>query len=383
MKFSSSITFIAAALLNSVSALPSSLQPRVVVSGAAEGFAQGVTGGGNASPVTPKTTAELIKYLGDSSPRVIVLDREFDFTGMEGRETSSGCSPWGTGSACQIAINKDGWCDNYEPNAPKVSSITYDKAAMLGITVASDKTLVGVGSKGVIKGKGLRMVNGVKNIIIQNVHITYLNPQYVWGGDAITIDGADMVWIDHVTTSLIGRQHIVLGDKASNRVTISNSEIDGQTNWSATCDGNHYWGLYFTGSNDMVTLKGNYIHHTTGRSPKVSGNTLLHAVNNHFGPSTGHNFEIDTGAKILAEGNVFIDARAPVESGISGQLFTADNVGACKAALGRNCVANSRSSSGAFSGSDTSFLKYFSGKNIAAASSVSQVDSISAGFGKI
>ncbi|RYP11525.1 hypothetical protein DL765_007757 [Monosporascus sp. GIB2] len=382
MKFSS-IAFVAAALLSSVSALPSSLQPRAVVSGAAEGFAKGVTGGGNASPVTPKTRAELIKYLGDKSPRVIILDREFDFTGTEGRETSSGCAPWGTGSACQIAINKNGWCDNYQPKAPKVASITYDKAAVLGITVASDKTLVGVGSKGVIKGKGLRMANGVKNIIIQNIHITNLNPQYVWGGDAITIDGADMVWIDHVKTSLIGRQHIVLGNKASNRVTISNSEIDGQSKWSATCNGNHYWGLYFTGSSDMVTLKGNYIHHTSGRSPKVAGNTLLHAVNNHFGPSPGHNFEIDAGAKVLAEGNVFTGARAPLDTTVKGQLFTADNGAACKAALGRNCVPNSRSSSGAFSGSNTGFLQYFSGKNVASASPGSQVDSSRAGFGKI
>jgi pectin lyase len=28
----------------------------------------------------------------------------------------------------------------------------------------------------------------------------------------------------------------------------------------------------------MVTMKGNYIYHTSGRSPKVQGNTLLHAV---------------------------------------------------------------------------------------------------------
>lgn len=31
------------------------------------------------------------------------------------------------------------------------------------------------------------------------------------GGDAITIDGASKIWVDHLTTSLIGRQHIVLG----------------------------------------------------------------------------------------------------------------------------------------------------------------------------
>lgn len=119
----------------------------------------------------------------------------------------------------------------------------------------------------------------------------------MWGGDAITLDGADMVWIDHVTVSIeshltchslvsnkllqtarIGRQHIVLGTEASNRVTISNSYIDGRTSYSATCNGYHYWGLLFDGSADLVTLKGNYIYHTSGRSPKLGSNTLLHAV---------------------------------------------------------------------------------------------------------
>lgn len=47
----------------------------ISVTGAAEGFAKGVTGGGNASPVYPSTTAQLVSYLGDSSARVIVLDK--------------------------------------------------------------------------------------------------------------------------------------------------------------------------------------------------------------------------------------------------------------------------------------------------------------------
>jgi pectin lyase len=229
------------------------LQGALAVTGAAEGFAKGVTGGGSASPVYPTTTAQLVSYLTDSQARVIHLDRTFDFTGSEGSATEQGCAPWGTGSACQLAINQNGWCDNYQPNAPKVT-VKYDKAGTLGINVKSNKSIIGIGNKGVIKGKGLRLVSGVQNIIIQNVHITNLNPQYVWGGDAITLDNVDMVWIDHVTTSLIGRQHIVLGNNASNRVTISNCKIDGTTSWSATCDGHHYWGLYFTGSNDVSFL---------------------------------------------------------------------------------------------------------------------------------
>lgn len=49
----------------------------VSVSGAAEGFAKGVTGGGSATAVYPSTNAELVSYLGDSQARVIVLTKTY------------------------------------------------------------------------------------------------------------------------------------------------------------------------------------------------------------------------------------------------------------------------------------------------------------------
>lgn len=177
-------------------------------------------------------------------------------------------------------------------------SVTYDKAGVTPIDIGSNKSLIGIGTSGVIKGKGLRVANGAENVIIQyepcpfniistsinnnrNIHITDLNPQYIWGGDAITIAGSDLIWVDHCKISLIGRQMFVAGTTASNRVTLSNNEFDGVTSWSATCDGHHYWAIYLTGSSDLVTMKGNYIHHTSGRGPKIQSNTLLHAVNNY------------------------------------------------------------------------------------------------------
>lgn len=182
------------------------------LSGSAQGFAQGVTGGGSAAVVTPKNIQELVTYLTDKTPRVIVLDRTYDFIDSEGTVKEKGCAPWKTGAGCQLAINAAGnWCgDN-----PKVD-VTYSKAGTSGINVASDKTIIGVGNKGIIKGKGLRFVN-VKNIIVQNIRtlityflyefsnrladITNLNPQYVWGGDAFTFSGTSKIWIDHCTVS--------------------------------------------------------------------------------------------------------------------------------------------------------------------------------------
>ncbi|KAJ5199720.1 Pectin lyase fold/virulence factor [Penicillium cf. griseofulvum] len=357
----------------------------VGVTGAAEGFAKGVTGGGSATPVYPSTTAELVSYLGDSSPRVIILAKTFDFTGTEGTGSGTGCAPWGTGSACQVAINQNDWCKNYQPNAPSVP-VSYDKAGTLGITVKSNKSIVGSGSKGIIKGKGLRIVSGANNVIIQNVAITDINPKYVWGGDAITINNADMVWIDHVTTARISRQHIVLGTEASKRVTISNSFIDGTSSYSATCNGYHYWGVYLDGSSDLVTMKGNYIFHTSGRAPKVQGNTLLHAVNNYWYQNVGHAFEIGTGGYVLAEGNVFQNIAAVVETPIAGQLFMSPDTNTnavCSAHLGRACQTNGFGSSGSSKQADAGFLVNFAGKNIASAAAyTSVVASVNANAGQ-
>jgi pectate lyase len=52
------------------------------------------------------------------------------------------------------------------------TQITYDKAGVTPLQVGSNKSIVGVGSKGVIQGKGLHLAKGTKNIIMQNVHVT-------------------------------------------------------------------------------------------------------------------------------------------------------------------------------------------------------------------
>lgn len=134
-------------------------------------------------------------WLSDSTPRVIMLNKEYNFLNSAGTAKETGCRPASNtcpGKGGQDAINGANWCAPH----PKIS-VTYDKAAMTALKVGSNKSIVGVGNKGVIKGVGLRLSGGVSNVIIQNIHITQLNPQYIWGGDAITLVGTDRVWIDH------------------------------------------------------------------------------------------------------------------------------------------------------------------------------------------
>lgn len=162
------------------------------VSGKPEGYGSKATGGAAGETVTPTTTEELENYLTSSDPYTVILSQTFDFRGTEGTASETGCAPYGTDSACQIAINKDDWCTNYQADAPS-ADVSYDKAALNPIQVKGDKTIIGDGQNGVLLGKGLRLAGGVSNVIIQNIAISELNPQYVWGGDAITLDGTSNV----------------------------------------------------------------------------------------------------------------------------------------------------------------------------------------------
>ncbi|KAF1933846.1 polysaccharide lyase family 1 protein [Didymella exigua CBS 183.55] len=360
------------------------------VVGKPEGFATGTTGGGAAKCVAPGNVKVLKEWLMDSTPRCIVIDKEYSFKGTEGTTKANGCRPVSNkcpGKGGQDAINIASWCDNGNAGAgSKAISVTYDNAGISAINLGSNKSIIGVGSQGVIRGKGLRIANGSKNIIIQNVHITELNPQYIWGGDAITLAGTDMVWIDHCKISLVGRQMFVAGQAASNRVTLSNNEFDGQTSWSASCDNRHYWTFLALGSNDQITLKGNYIHHTSGRSPKIGGNTVLHAVNNFWDSNSGHAFDNHAGGHVLAEGNIFQNV-ATTMLGNEGSVFASPSSSLntqCSANLKHTCAVNSYVDSPTIAGSDASVLARFQGKNAASVASTNGATIKSkAGVGKI
>ncbi|KAL4885139.1 pectin lyase fold/virulence factor [Aspergillus karnatakaensis] len=303
------------------------------------GFGAGTTGGGDATPAAPADINELTEWLADDEPRVILIDKEFNFLGDECVDCeccipdSNTCGDSGQ-NAIEVGI---GWCGD-----SPATTCTYDNAGLDGLDVGPNKSIVGVGDAGVIRGKGLR-IHGTSNVIVQNIHITELNPQYIWGGDGISLDGTDLVWIDHVKISLVGRQMLVTGYETSGRVTISNIEIDGATDWSASCDGHHYWTILALGENDQVTFANNYIHTTSGRAPKVGAPSFWHVYNNYWYDNTGHAFDVsDAGSNVLIEGNVFESVKSAYNGDGDGTVFAvdSDSESSCSSTLGRSCVPN-------------------------------------------
>lgn len=142
-----------------------------IVNGTPLGFAYGVTGGGTAETVyiAPGDLDTLKTYLESDDPQNIVISGTFDFTGSEGSTTYEACYPYSCtpSEGGQGLLNTLSGCGS---NA--LSSVTVDTAGVEGINVQSDKTLVGMGSTTILKGKGLRFA-GVSNIIIQVLFLLF------------------------------------------------------------------------------------------------------------------------------------------------------------------------------------------------------------------
>lgn len=129
-----------------------------------------------------------------------------------------------------------------------------------------------------------------------------------------------------------------------------------------------------TGTDDTITFKGNYIYHTSGRSPKLGAGAVVHMPNNYWDDNNGHALKGED-AYALIEGSVFQDVSTP-SSDWSGSLYApSSDDSACQSALGRSCYANAYSGSSSLSGDNTDVLSQI-GENAASATSADDIGDI-------
>jgi pectate lyase len=318
------------------------------------GFGSAVTGGAGGNVVTVTTPAELAAAVGDAAPLIIQVKGVLDFTGSDGPLTSEACyqRECPAPMQSQYRVNFNEFCQSVQH---ATFNITYDKAGRRPLMVGSNKTIIGLGPDAAIRGKGIRIEGGVSNVIVRNLTISDINPQVIWGGDALDIDDADRVWIDHVRVARVGRQMFVTGKGKATNVTLSWNEFDGRTTYSSHCNGSHYWLMLIVGAMNTITAYGNWIHDTSGRGPDSGGydsTATLHFVNNYYDyvPGVAAN-PYTTRSKYLFEGTYFRNVDSPIlpdttTAPAPGLAYApiASTVGsttsACMAALGRPCAAN-------------------------------------------
>lgn len=178
-------------------------------------------------------------------------------------------------------------------------------------TVGNNTSIIGVGTSGVINGGGLR-ISGKSNVIVRNLVINK-----VVGNDAITIQKANNIWIDH--------------NEFFSDTTHGFDFYDGQVDITHACD--------------FITVSFNYFHdhykcsligHDPGNSAEDTGkfhmtyhhnrwNNIhtrtpamrfahVHSYNNLFDNIVSQGIHSRSKAQVFIEGNVFANTTEPVST---------------------------------------------------------------------
>jgi len=224
--------------------------------GTPTGFGAGATGGGNASPVTVSNASALIDAMQSDGAAVIRVNGMISISGMQ--------------------------------------------------DVASDKTLIGVGSGSGITGGGLD-IDEANNVIVQNLNFRD------WSDDAINVqDGSTDIWIDHNSFSN-GNDGAVDIKRGSDFITVSwNRFFDhDKTMLLGHSDGN--------GDQDRGHLRVSYHHNwfdgTGQRHPRVRFGDPVHVYNNYYDGVGDYGVASTMEAGVLVEGNYFENTDSPCELG--------------------------------------------------------------------
>ncbi|MGW6021427.1 pectinesterase family protein [Streptomyces sp. NPDC055099] len=261
----------------------------------ADGFASvnalgqnGTYGGRGGKTVTVKTLADLEKYATASDPYVIVV-------------------------AATITMNPKG----------------------KEIKVASDKTIVGSGTSGQIVGGGFFLGQGVHNVIIRNLTIrdsyagTWNDKEHDF--DAVQMDGAHHVWIDHNDLRHMA-DGLIDSRKDTTYLTVS---------WNKLSDNNKTFGIGWTENTTAdITIHHNWFRETEQRNPSTDNVAHAHLYNNYLQDVPGTDITSSYGnysrgkTKMVLENSYFEGLNNPVTKDSTASVVQRGNV--FKGTSGRN-----------------------------------------------
>ncbi|WP_156727325.1 pectinesterase family protein [Streptomyces apocyni] len=253
----------------------------------ADGFAsvnalgqKGTYGGRGGETVTVKTLADLEKYATAPEPYVIVVAGEITMR-PKGRE----------------------------------------------LKVASDKTIVGAGTSGHIVGGGFFLGKGVHNVIIRNLTIRDTH-EGEWNDkdhdfDAIQMDGAHHVWIDHNDLRNMA-DGLIDSRKDTTYVTVS---------WNRLSENNKTFGIGWTDNvTANLTIHHNWFHETAQRNPSTDNVARAHLYNNYLQDDPGTDIASSYGnysrgkTKMVLENSYFQGMRNPVIKDSTASLVQRGNI---------------------------------------------------------
>ncbi|MEU3554775.1 pectate lyase family protein [Streptomyces fragilis] len=233
--------------------------------------------------------------------------------GTEGAAAAAAAGPVGFGAATTggaggttvTVTTTSAFVAAVQSSAPTIVRVNGSIALSSMTKVASNKTIVGVGTAGRITGYGLNISNA-NNVIVQNLTFTGSKD------DAINVQYSTNVWIDHndISNAYDGAVDI---KRASDKVTVS---------WNRTHNQNKNMLLGHdddNGSEDIGKLRVTYVHNwfdgTNQRNPRVRFGNPVHVLNNYFSDIGSYGVASTQNAGVLVEGNYFEDTDDPYHRG--------------------------------------------------------------------
>jgi pectate lyase len=263
------------------------------------------TGPPSTSPSTPPTTSTMPSAQAQ--------------TGLVGWATQGGGTTGGQGGSTVTVSTASALDSALQSGSP----LTIRVSGMISLSgmhkVASNKSVLGVGSGSGLSGGGLN-VSGASNVVIRNLVFRNAND------DSINVERSTRVWIDHNDLSN-GYDGLVDIKRGSDYVTVS---------WNKTHDHDKTMLLGHddaNGGEDAGHLRVSYHHNwfagTNQRHPRVRFGNPVHVYNNYYSSIGSYGVASTCGAGVLVEGNYFENTKTPFQLGAgdspNGSLVARNN----------------------------------------------------------
>jgi pectate lyase len=266
------------------------------------GFASATTGGGQSEPVLATDIDAIMQALKSDDPKVVVVPEgtlDVRRTGNDVTDTS----------ACPTACPDD-------PNKLTYNLLPDDATCPVAmvpvhrderkITVGSNTTLVGLGRGAALLGGSLN-VGASKNVIVRNLALYGVNPELIEAGDGITLDGADGVWVDHLTFWRIS-DGFIDSTTGSKNLTFSFVKNDGEN--PAACLGKHPRSNEL--SDTTATIHHTVWQHVDGRAPLAThSEARVHLFDDVVLDDPSYGLGSACGAQVVLEATSFQSVKAP------------------------------------------------------------------------
>ncbi|MEU4448750.1 right-handed parallel beta-helix repeat-containing protein [Actinosynnema sp. NPDC050801] len=252
-----------------------------------------------------KTSRALLAATALAASVIMVPSANAASFNLEGWGTQCGGTSGGSGGGTVTVSDATAFINAAKSTTTQTIRVSGTITLSSMTKVASNKTIIGVGSGATIAGHGLNVANA-SNVIIRNLNFRD------WKDDAINVQYSTRVWIDH-NSLRNGYDGAIDIKRASDCVTVSWNKISAhdKSMLLGHSDDN--------GSEDRGKLRVSYHHNwfdgTNQRHPRVRFGNPVHVYNNYYGGVTSYGVASTEEAGVLVECNYFENTRDPFHRG--------------------------------------------------------------------